>query len=270
MLRRRLRSLLAYPAIAAPLLLLGIAGPQSPPQAAAAGEGPTSVRPVPRTEGAVERQGEVLRRVREARGTADLVFVGDSITQGWEGNGRERWETDFAPYGAINLGVSGDRTEHVLWRLREAPLTPLAPKAVVLLIGTNNLGHGSSNAEETLLGIRRVIETLRGQCPDATIVVCGILPRGNRFNAMRGDICQINQVLARLDDARTIVVDFGERFVAIDGSIPVELMPDYLHLSPAGYGVWADAILPVLRPLLPSPSAAPSTRSSTGQNPENR
>ncbi len=262
MLRRSRRLLLACPLIAAPLILLGLAAPQGATQTATTGEGPTSVRPVPRTEGAVERQTEVLRRVREAAGPAHLVFVGDSITQGWEGNGRERWEADFAPYNAMNLGVSGDRTEHVLWRLREAPLTPLAPKAIVLLIGTNNLGHGSSNAEETLLGVRRVIETLRAQCPDATVVVCGILPRGNRFNAMRGDICQINQVLARLDDARTIVVDFGERFVAIDGSIPTELMPDYLHLSPAGYGVWADAILPILRPLLPSPA--------TGQHSENR
>jgi lysophospholipase L1-like esterase len=263
MLRRSLRRLLAFPVIAAPLVLLGVAGPQSAPPTAARGEGPTSVRPVPRTEGAVERQGEVLRRVREASGPVDLIFVGDSITQGWEGNGRSRWDADFAPLGAMNLGVGGDRTEHVLWRLQEAPLTPLAPKAVVLLIGTNNLGHGSSNAEETLLGVRRVIETLRDQCPQATIVVCGILPRGNRFNAMRGDICQINQVLDRLDDGRTIVVDFGERFVAIDGAIPVELMPDYLHLSPAGYGIWADAILPVIRPLLPTPSPAPS-------NPETR
>ncbi len=223
---------------------------------------PSSITPVPRTDGAVERQTEVVRRVKEAKGPVGVVFVGDSITQGWEGAGKERWDASIAPLGAVNIGVSGDRTEHVLWRLKEAPLTPLAPKAIVLMIGTNNLGHGSSNAEETLQGVRAVIDTLKTQCPTSTVVVCGIFPRGERFNPMRGDICQINQVLATLAGEHVIVHDFGHRFVRGDGTISAEIMPDFLHLSPAGYAVWADEILPIITPLL-APSRAPTSAPST-------
>lgn len=245
---RRLRYVVPGSLIA----LLGMVAGQETPT-------PSSLRPVPRTEGAVERQTEVVRRVKDAKGPIPVVFLGDSITQGWEGNGKERWDALFAPMGALNIGVSGDRTEHVLWRLQEAPLTPLDPKAIVLMIGTNNLGHGSSNAEETLLGVERIVETLRTQCPAATVVVCGIFPRGNRFNPMRGDICQINQVLTKLAGERVVVLDFGHRFVDELGVISPELMPDYLHLSPAGYAIWADEILPTLRRLNPAPAAPTAT-----------
>lgn len=225
------------------IALLGMMAGQDAPK-------PSSIVPAPRTDGAVDRQTEVVRRVKDAKGPVSVVFVGDSITQGWEGAGKERWDAVIAPLNAINIGVSGDRTEHVLWRLNEAPLTPLAPKAIVLMIGTNNLGHGSSNAEETLLGVRSVIETLRTQCPEATVVVCGIFPRGERFNAMRGDILQINQVLGKLAGDHVVVRDFGQRFLKDDGSISSEIMPDFLHLSPAGYAIWADEMTPLLSRLI--------------------
>lgn len=217
-----------------------------------AGE-PSSVVPAARTEpGAIERQNMLLERVRTAKGPVGVVFVGDSITQGWEDPGRESWNAmataSLAPDGTpLNLGNSGDRTENVLWRLQQAPLTPLAPKAIVLLIGTNNLGHGTSNAAETLAGIRAVLALLRAQCPDARILLMATFPRGERMNAMRGDILQINQALASDHGPGVSVIDIGARFVDAAGDIRKDLMPDALHLSPTGYRIWADAVTQALR-----------------------
>jgi lysophospholipase L1-like esterase len=220
---------------------------------------PSSITPAPRDHaGAIARQDECIRRVRESEPTR-VIFVGDSITQGWEQAGREVWERSIAPLGALNLGNSGDRTEHVLWRLEQAPLTRLAPEHIVLLIGTNNLGHGSSNAQETLMGITAVARMLHEQCPDAHIHILEIFPRGETMNPMRGDICQINQALrawvpamnkAMTDlgtPARYHVNALGDRFVEADGRIPKAFMPDSLHLSPLGYQIWAEAIVPAIR-----------------------
>lgn len=207
--------------------------------------------PVPRTDaGILARQAEVLRRARETA-EAPVIFLGDSITQGWEDAGRAVWEREFAPLGALNLGVSGDRTEHVLWRLQEAPLARLKPRAIVILIGTNNLGHGSSDAEQTLAGVRAVVARVREQAPAAAVLLLEIFPRGERLNPMRGDIAQINQALRAHpgDGVRTLAL--GDRWVNADGTLAVDVLPDLLHLSEAGYRQWAEGLLPALREVLP-------------------
>ncbi len=206
---------------------------------------PTSVIPRPRLDaGGAERQAEALRRVREAT-SANVVFLGASIVEGWEREGASVWKERIAPLGALQIGVGGDRTEHVLWRLAEAPLTRLAPKVIVLNIGSNNLGQGTSTAEEAVLGIRRVVAVLREQCPASTLLLLDVFPRGERMNALRGDVAQVNQCLTRLDDgARVRFLRVGDRFVEDDGSIKKETMPDFLHLSEAGYRSWGDAIVP--------------------------
>lgn len=233
------------------MLVLALVIPAVP---IAAADPPASLRPVPRDQaGAISRQDECLRRVRESEPTR-VLFVGDSITQSWEGPGQGVWAERIAPLGALNLGNSGDRTEHVLWRLEQAPLTRLQPEHIVLLIGTNNLGHGTSNAEETLAGIVAVAKLLAAQCPKATIHLVEVFPRGERINAMRGDIAQINQSLRSFvaaenagdSTSRYETHAIGDRFVKPDGTIPREIMPDFLHLTPAGYAIWAEAIVPEL------------------------
>lgn len=208
----------------------------------------TAIVPAPRTDpGILERQAECLRRVRETE-RANVIFLGDSITQGWEGGGSEHWARAFAPLGALNLGVSGDRTENVLWRLEQAPLGKLRPQAIVLLIGTNNLGHGTHTGEQTLAGIQRVIATVRAQAPEARLFVLEVFPRGERFNAMRGELAQLNQALRAQQAALGCeTLALGDRWVQPDGSIRTSDMPDHLHLSPSAYGQWADALEPVLR-----------------------
>ncbi|MDZ4754999.1 MAG: GDSL-type esterase/lipase family protein [Phycisphaerae bacterium] len=231
--------------------MLALSGPQNaaPPERPTPQPAPppASVTPTPRAANAAARQDEVVRRVQDAKGNVPLVFVGDSITQGWEQSGKRFWDAtvdSFAalrgsPLTALNLGVGGDRTEHVLWRLREAPLTPLDPRAVVLMIGTNNIGHDAVNPEETLLGVRTIVELLLAQCPNAKVILFAIFPRGERMNPMRGDLCQINQALATLASDRVHFIDIGSQFVTNDGALRNDLMPDFLHLSPAGYAIWA-------------------------------
>lgn len=231
----------------------------SPADTSSVAEPPSSLRPVPRDNaGAIKRQDECVRRATESE-PCRVLFVGDSITQGWEGAGREVWAKSIAPLGALNLGNSGDRTEHVLWRLEQALLTRLKPEHIVLLIGTNNLGHGTSNAAETFAGIAEVASRLHEQCPDADIHILDIFPRGEAFNAMRGDICQINQALRAWAADRNAAATadggtprfhthaLGDRFVTADGTIPKAIMPDFLHLSPKGYEMWAEAIVPTLQ-----------------------
>jgi len=212
---------------------------------------PTSVSPAPRTDDwAIKREAECIRRARE-HAPVTVVFVGDSITQSWEDPGKEAWDRHIAPLGAVNLGNSGDRTENVLWRLEKAPLTRLEPKHVVLLIGTNNLGHGTSNAQETLDGVKAVASKLAEQCPDATVHILEIFPRGERINPMRGDICQINQALrawvAGQKGAKFAIHAIGDGFLSGDGTIAREIMPDALHLTPKGYEIWAASLVPLLR-----------------------
>jgi len=114
----------------------------------------------------------------------------------------------------------------------------------VLLIGTNNLGHGTSNGEQTLAGVLEVIALLHAQAPNAMLLVQEIFPRGERFNEMRGNIAQVNQVLRGQGGPTTRVLGFCDRWVRADGTIGKETMPDFLHLSQAGYEQWAAAIGP--------------------------
>lgn len=241
-------------AVATVAMLLALPMWPGPTQDPATAKQPSSLVPVARTDAwAMAREKEVLRRAREAE-PAKIVFIGDSITQGWEDDGSETWEQHFRKLSALNLGVSGDRTEHVLHRLQEAPLTRLSPAHVVLLIGTNNLGHGSSNANETLQGVEKVITVLLDQCKGATVHVLEIFPRGDAINAMRGEVAQINQALRafvrRYDEnektprSRLRLHAIGDLFVEPDGTIRSDVMPDGLHLSAAAYRTWAEALLP--------------------------
>jgi lysophospholipase L1-like esterase len=236
---------IALVALAAITLCFGGLGLASQPTQDGARK-PSSLVPAARTdEWAIAREKELIRRAKEER-PAKLVFVGDSITQAWEDPGKAAWEKHIAPLGAINLGNSGDRTENVLYRLAQAPLTRLEPEHVFLLIGTNNLGHGTSNAAETLAGVQTVAEMLATQCPKATVHIIEIFPRGESFNAMRGDILQINQSMCAWvaqRGARFAIHPIGDAFLSPDGTISKDLMPDFLHLTPKAYEVWAQAVV---------------------------
>jgi len=215
-----------------------------------------AIIPVPRTGGATNRQSQVLQRAKDNPGPCDIAFIGDSITQGWEGNGKTVWTNYYGNRKCLNFGVGGDRTEHVLWRFENGQLDGIKPKAAVLMIGTNNSNKNRAGVEdyseaEILAGVQAIIQQIRTRLPETKLLVLGIFPRGQTFSTQRGKLLQINQALAKAADGQMIhYLDFGSQLIEADGSLSKDIMPDYLHLSPKGYEIWAQAIEPKLKELL--------------------
>jgi lysophospholipase L1-like esterase len=187
-------------------------------------------------------------------GKAQLVFLGDSITAGW-GSKKEIWDKAFGAYVPANFGIGGDRTQHVLWRIQNGELDGIKPKTCVLMIGTNN--SSTDPAEGIVKGITAIVETIRAKQPQAKILLLAVFPRGEKpttpakANLDRDKLKQVNDTIAKLDDGKNIhFLDIGSKFLQPDGSITKEIMPDFLHLSAAGYQIWADAIGPKLAELM--------------------
>ncbi len=185
-------------------------------------------------------------------GKAQLVFLGDSITAGWAGAGKEVWAKAFGEYTPANFGIGGDRTQHVLWRIMNGELDGgIKPKAAVLMIGTNN--SGSDSAEGIAKGVTAIVKTIREKQPQAKVLLLAVFPRGEKAspNPGRDKLKQVNDIIAKLDDGKSVFfLDIGGKFLQPDGSLTKEIMPDFLHLSPAGYQIWADAIGPKLAELM--------------------
>lgn len=221
-----------------------------------------ATNPVPRDEKWMVRHNSFNEISK--KGEATLVFLGDSITQGWEKNGKATWEKFYAHRNAANFGIGGDRTEHVLWRLDNGNFDGLKPKLIVLMIGTNNTGHVGRpmkelndaiyqcSAEQTADGVELILRRLKAKTPEAKILVLGIFPRGeNNEDAMRKQNQETNAKVAAMADGKRIhYLDISQTFLQPDGTLTREVMPDLLHLSEKGYGMWAEAIEPKIKELL--------------------
>jgi lysophospholipase L1-like esterase len=230
----------------------------------------SAIDPVPRQESWWQERHQLLnRRAAEAGPSAQIIFIGDSITQGWEGEGKETWSRFYAHRGALNLGISGDRTQHVLWRLDHGNLDGLKPKAAVVMIGTNNSNGEDNTSGQIADGVAAIIEKLRGKLPETKVLLLAIFPRSENFSSQRGKILQANQVLRKLaDDQHVFWIDFGHHFLNRDGLIPGVLMPDYLHLSKRGYALWAESIEAPLARVLGDQLAPSRTSGSPDRNGE--
>lgn len=185
------------------------------------------------------------------KGEGQLVFLGDSITAGWAGNGKEVWAKAFGAYQPLNFGIGGDRTQHVLWRIENGELEGIKPKAAVVMIGTNN--SGTDPAEGIAKGVTRIIETIRAKQPQAKILLLAVFPRGEKPapNPGRDKLKKVNEMIAKLEDGKNVFfLDIGDKFMKPDGTLTKDVMPDFLHLSAAGYQIWADAISPKLAELM--------------------
>ena len=197
----------------------------------------------------------VIQRAKATPGDYDIEFIGDSITQGWEGAGKNVWQELGAKYKIINMGVSGDRTEHVLWRFEQGQLDGIKAKVAIVMIGTNNSNKNKDGTDtytdaDILEGVTAIVNQLRTRQPDTKIILLGIFPRGKAFNDQRGRLLEINQALAKLDDGQNIFyIDFGSQLIEADGSIAPSMMKDALHPGEAGYKIWDAAIEPKLKEL---------------------
>ena len=199
---------------------------------------------------------------RAQAGPIGLLFLGDSITEGWK-NAPHIWEHYFGKYQPANFGIGGDQTHHVIWRIENGELDGITPKVVVLMLGTNNAGQHT--AEQIAAANTRIIELIRAKIPGVKVLLLAIFPRDARrgpsgliTEAAVSDagkrmavIDRANALLAKLDDGEHVrFLNIGAQFLGKDGRIPWTIMPDQLHLTRAGYQLWADAMQPLLEEMM--------------------
>ena len=188
-------------------------------------------------------------------GEYPIIFIGDSITHLWDSPkcGLAVWNANFtnAPLRAINAGISGDRTEHVLWRLRHGQLDGMKnAKAVVFMLGTNNTWDKPA---ATALGLEVILDTIREKCPNAAVIVHPIFPRGaDAKDPARLRNEAVNEALRRYVAGKPKFVwcDFNDRLLLPGGALSKTMMPDLLHPGPYGYEIWAAAVVPELKKAL--------------------
>ncbi|MGB0409105.1 MAG: GDSL-type esterase/lipase family protein [Opitutales bacterium] len=204
---------------------------------------PPALVPLPRhTEAAwwLPRHEAKLREARSLR--PDIVLLGDSITHNWEGPGRAAWEAYWGGHPTLNLGFSGDRTENVLWRLREGAMDGLDPKLTILLIGTNNTGYRMDPAADTAAGIRAILDEVRNRAPNSKLLLLAIFPRGtNAADPVWRRNQAVNERIAEYADGERIhFLDINDSFTTGDAAMRTDLLPDYVHPNASGYEVWAE------------------------------
>lgn len=205
----------------------------------------TATYPMPRVEWLV-RVKTTNEKAKAQASSIELIFDGDSITDGWQSRGKEVWEKRYGKLHAFDFGIAADRTEHLLWRLSQGQVDGLHPKLVAILIGTNNLL--SNTPEQTAEGVKAIVAEYRQRCPDAVVLLQAVFPRGNlATDPMRAKIKEVNRIIAKLDDGKKVIfIDFGDKFLSPDGTLGPDIMPDFLHPNAKGYEIWADAIQPVI------------------------
>ena len=187
-------------------------------------------------------------------GKAELLLMGDSITDFWRNEngpfaGKQVLDKHFGHWNIANFGIAGDTTQGVLYRLQNGEGEGFSPRAVMLMIGTNNTGRNT--AEEIAEGIGAVVLQLRKSFPEARILLLGVFPRGTANDPVRQTIREINNTISRLDDGKQVhYLDIGAKFLNEEGNIPADVMSDALHPSSKGYEIWADAVATALGKLM--------------------
>jgi lysophospholipase L1-like esterase len=190
------------------------------------------------------------------RGQIDLIYIGDSIVERFASQGADVWKHYYAGRRALNLGIGGDRTEHVLWRLDHGNIRGLAPKLAIVMIGQNNGGYNTG--QEIGDGITAIVRKLRSRLPGTKILLLAIFPRHERPTPERAVLAEASRIAATLADGQVVFYqDINSLFLRPDGSIPPSLMGDFEHPTAAGYRVWAEAIEPQVAELMADRPVAP-------------
>ncbi|MFK7910845.1 MAG: GDSL-type esterase/lipase family protein [Akkermansiaceae bacterium] len=202
------------------------------------------------------RHNNLKQRVR--KGPVDLLMIGDSIVFRWERQGKKVWEEFYGKRRAVQIGSSGDYTDHILWRLQNGGVAGANPKLTVLLIGTNNTGLRGDPPEETAYGIFAIVQELKKRLPGSKILLLGIFPRGNyadanekqkkRLDKITNANKAVNQIIKGYADEKTVFYrDFGSVFLNSKGHVNPALMPDYVHPGEAGFRAWGKAMEPFIK-----------------------
>jgi lysophospholipase L1-like esterase len=180
---------------------------------------------------------------RAKEGNIDLLLHGDSITDWWQQDAnRPMYDKWFGKYRTANFAVAGDTTQGVLWGLRNGEGQGFQPKAVMLMIGTNNTGQYTG--PEIAEGVGAVVMELRRNFPAAKILLLAIFPRATPSDPVRDKIAEVNQIIQRLDDKKNVFyLDIGQKFLDEKGVfLPDSFRPDNLHPAAKGYDIWGEVV----------------------------
>ena len=182
-------------------------------------------------------------------GRANVLWIGDSIVERWETHDKTVWDKHYAHRDAVNLVISGDKTENVLWRLDHCNIECVSPRLAIVMIGQNN--GGSNTAEEIGEGGAAVVMKLRQKLPDMKILLLAILFRGEKPNDEQIKLAKTNDIVSKMADGQHVFyLNISKIFLRPDGTIPSSLMPGFEHPSEQGCRVWAEAIEPNVAELL--------------------
>jgi platelet-activating factor acetylhydrolase IB subunit beta/gamma len=226
----------------------------------------------------VAHHATCIEKVKGAGSSIDIALLGDSITQGWGGGWdgapfNAAWQKHFATYKTVNLGIGGDRMENILWRLDHSALDGASPKVIVLMIGVNNAPLITTNGVPVAAaahGIKLCVENLRLRCPQSQIVLVKVLPAFDPVTDAGRDVTYLNRLLDTLkldSDPKVHVLDLWREFIHTDSLLKTELYSDkHLHLSPAGYEVFASKLKPLVKQFLP-PLNAPNLSNAPANEP---
>lgn len=186
------------------------------------------------------------------RGGFEVLFIGDSITEFFQKkSGKKVWDEKIAPLNAANIGISGDGTAHVLWRLEHGNIEgALSPRVIVMMLGTNNPKYGINDPKITAEDIKMILKKLRQRFPDAHILLYGIFPRGEKPNEHRKINDAVNAIIATYESSNIHYININDRLMNEDGSVDKTVMPDYLHPAERGYEIWTECLVPEIQKYL--------------------
>ena len=181
-----------------------------------------------------------------------ILQLGDSITHRWERDSinHPSYKEYFGNYNTLNLGCGGDSTSETLWIIEKSGVfNYIAPKMIILLIGTNNTGACVTGEVATAAGVKCCVDALRKASPDSKILLFAIFPRGKNTGDIKYQKNEMvnSSIKSLADDRQVFFANINDQFIDEKGNLRQELMPDYLHPSPAGYHIWGRAIAPYIK-----------------------
>jgi beta-glucosidase len=218
----------------------------------------TAIEPAPRLThywknrddlGWMERHGKILVEIQ--KNPVDLVFIGDSITHGFENpkSGNTVWERDFAKWNPVNMGFGGDKTEHVLWRIDHGALDGISPRVAVVMIGTNN--WSVNKPAEIAEGVVAVCDAIHNKLPKTEVLLLAVFPRNNPGEEKRAIVDNTNAILEKHEFPDWVTyLDIGPAFLDDKQILSRDIMPDLLHPNAYGYELWSEAMLLTLSRLM--------------------
>lgn len=216
----------------------------------------SAIKPEPRDPAWMRRHDGFVAIAKT--GNVDVLFLGDSITDFWRREpttqqplaGKRVFDREFGSWKTANFGISGDRTQHVLWRIENGELDGIKPKVIMLMISTNNTGFERDNTTlrntpaQAAEGVRQIIGKIREKLPKTKILLLAVFPRGEKpDNPQRKQVNEINAIISKFDDGKNVrFLDINQQFLTPDGTLTKDIMPDFLHPVEKGYEIWAAAV----------------------------